>query len=43
MQTVEEEYKWVNALADTACGNVSGKQKIELETYVQMAYFDRIL
>ena len=43
MQTEEEEYKWVNALADTACGNVSGKQKIELETYVQMAYFDRIL
>ena len=38
MQAVEEEYKWVRALADTA-----GKRKIELETYVQMAYFDRIL
>lgn len=43
MQTVEEEYKWVNALADTATGNVTGKRKIDLETYAQMAYFDRIL
>ncbi len=43
MQAVEEEYKWVRALSDTACGFLSGKQKIELETYVQMAYFDRIL
>lgn len=43
MQEVEEEYKWVNALADTATGNVTGKWKIDLETYAQMAYFDRIL
>lgn len=43
MQEVEEEYKWVNALADTAMGNVTGKRKIDLETYAQMAYFDRIL
>ena len=43
MQEVEEEYKWVNTLADTATGNVTGKRKIDLETYAQMAYFDRIL
>ncbi len=43
MQAVEEEYKWVRALSDTACGGLGGKRKIELETYVQMAYFDRIL
>ena len=43
MQAVEEEYKWVRALADTAGGTLGGKRKIELETYVQMAYFDRIL
>lgn len=43
MQEVEEEYKWVNALADTATGNVTGKRKIDLETYAQMTYFDRIL
>ena len=33
----------MKALADTANGTLSGKRKIELETFVQMAYFDRIL
>ena len=33
----------VKAMCDTACGSVSGKEKIMLETYVQMAYFDRII
>ena len=39
----EREYVWVKALSDTAGGTLTGKRKIELETYVQMAYFDRIL
>lgn len=39
----EQEYILVKALSDTANGNVVKKRKIELETYVQMAYFDRIL
>lgn len=39
----EQEYLWVKSLSDTASGNVTKKRKIELETYVQMAYFDRIL
>ena len=43
MQALEEEYKWVRALSDTACGGMSQKLKIELETYVQMTYFDQIL
>ena len=43
MEEAEREYVWVKALADTAGGTLSGKQKIELETYVQMAYFDRVL
>ena len=30
-------------LSDTANGKLNGKSKIELETYIQMAYFDRIL
>ena len=30
-------------LADTANGNLSGKQRIQLETYVQQQLFDRIL
>lgn len=43
MVDVEQEYIWVKALSDTASGALSGKRKIELETYIQMTYFDRIL
>lgn len=40
---VEGEYVWMKALSDTANGKLSGKRKIELETYIQMTYFDRII
>ncbi len=40
---VEQEYVWVKALSDTANGQIPGKRKIDLETYIQTAYFDRIL
>lgn len=43
MEAAEKEYIWMKALADTAGGTISGRPKIEFETYVQMAYFDRIL
>lgn len=43
MVKAERRYIWVKALSDTANGNLVQKHKIELETYVQMAYFDRIL
>lgn len=43
LEQTEKEYVWIHSLADTAGGTLSGKNKIELETYVQMAYFDRIL
>ncbi len=39
----EEKSKWVNALSNTMNGNISGKEKVKLETYVQMLYFDRII
>ena len=39
----EKEYVSIKALADTAGGTLTGKRKIELETYVQMTYFDKIL
>ena len=39
----EEKYKWLRSLSDTADGTLKGKPKIELETYIQMAYFDRII
>lgn len=43
MEALEREYVWMKALADTAGGTLSGKPKIEFETYVQTAFFDRIL
>lgn len=42
-QRLESHYKWLNALSETANGGLGGKEKIMLETYVQMSYFDRIL
>ena len=39
----EKKYIWMKALSDTANGGLKGKQKIELETYIQMTYFDRII
>lgn len=39
----EHRYSWVKALSNTANGNISGKEKIMLETYIQMNYFDRIV
>lgn len=33
----------MQAVADTMNGKLSGKEKIVLETYVQMAYFDQII
>lgn len=39
----EHRYQWVRALYETACGTISGKEKLTLETYIQMTYFDRIL
>ena len=33
----------MRALSNTANGNIAGKEKIMLETYIQMTYFDRII
>lgn len=43
MQDLERKYAWMKALSETANGNLSGKEKIMLETYIQTTYFDRIL
>lgn len=40
---ISARWSWVKALSNTANGNISGKEKIMLETYVQMTYFDRII
>lgn len=43
METLEQRFAWMRSLADTANGNLTGKEKIMLETYIQTTYFDRIL
>ena len=43
LEEKQMEYGWMKALNDTANGKQNEKGKIMLETYVQMAYFERIL
>lgn len=43
LQETEQRWQWVQALSNTANGGISGKDRVMLETYVQMAYFDRII
>lgn len=40
---VEGKLIQLQALHNTANGQISGKEKIKLETYIQMTYFDRII
>lgn len=40
---LEERWKCLKSLSDTANGQIAGKEKITFETYVQMQYFERIL
>ncbi len=40
---IEARYSWLSSLSNTLNGNISGKERIQLETYVQMMYFDRII
>jgi len=41
--TDSKKLQWLNNLADTANGGLSGREKLMLETYVQTSYFDRII
>lgn len=43
LTAIEQRLAWVRALSNTANGAVSGKDRIMLETYVQMDYFDHVL
>lgn len=43
LSALETRWGWVKALSNTANGNLAGKEKIMLETYIQMTYFDRII
>ena len=39
----EKRFRMLKALNDTASGTITGKEKIMLETFVQAAFFDRII
>lgn len=39
----EKQYVMMKELSDTVNGTIVGKEKVMLETYVQMVYFDKIL
>lgn len=43
LSNLEERFKWIKSISDTANGNLAGKERVALETYVQMTYFDRII
>ena len=43
LEKLEERQKWLQALSDTVNGRLRDKEKIALETYIQMTFFDRIL
>lgn len=43
LEQLQEQCRFVRTLSNTANANIGGKEKILLETYVQMSYFDRIL
>lgn len=43
LQQTEAVWKWMKALSETANGTLAGKEKMMIETYVQTAFFDRIL
>ena len=43
LDQLERRQVWLRALSETANGSITGKDKIKLETYVQMTRFDRII
>ncbi|MBR1711188.1 MAG: SMC family ATPase [Clostridia bacterium] len=43
LAALDEDIRMVGSLSDTANGTIVGKERVMLETYVQMKYFERIL
>lgn len=42
-EAAEERWKWAGTLSDVANGTVKGRDKITLEAFVQMKYFDSVI
>ena len=43
LSALEEKYQWLKPIYDTVIGLTKGKERISLETYIQTAYFDKII
>lgn len=43
LEDINSRWSMLKSLSDTANGNITGKKKIMLETYIQTTYFDRII
>ena len=43
LSRIDEKMRWLRALSNTANGQIPGKEKVMLETYIQTTYFDRII
>ena len=43
IENSEKEYQDYLVLSNTASGTLSGKAKVQFETYAQMAYFDKVV
>ncbi len=43
LAALDRKWQWITALSDTANGALKGKKHVMFETWVQMAFFDRIL
>lgn len=43
LEKLEEQERWLLPLKRTAMGTVAGKEKVDLETYVQTAFFEQIV
>ena len=43
MEEIKQKYSLAKSISDTVNGKISGKDKVTLETYIQMTYFERII
>ncbi len=43
LSALDRKWQWMTALSETANGTLKGKQHVMFETWIQMAFFDRIL
>jgi len=43
LSDAQRRYRWLSPLSETFNGNMSDKEKVKLETYIQVAYFEKVI